>query len=92
MTSHNSSSPLKPAKGGPSRADSNFVIKVRNSTIGSNQNEGVQMSGEVNIFPNNGKPNINDIVENIETIENLAPIIKPLKHKNKKGSRGQKME
>jgi len=50
------------------------------------------MSGEVNIFPNNGKPNINDIVENIETIENLAPIIKPLKHKNKKGSRGQKME
>lgn len=52
------------------------------------------MSGEVNIFPGNGKPNINDIVENKETVEIVAPIIKPLKQKgNKKISRqGQKTE
>ena len=41
------------------------------------------MSGEVNIFSGNGKPNINDIVANNETVEIGAPIIKPLKQKNK---------
>lgn len=42
------------------------------------------MSGEVNIFPGKDKPNINDIVEDKETIEIGPPVLKPLKQKSKK--------